>query len=533
MRNLLIFIIVSLGLGLGLGTFAQAAPLREQMVVMVDAHYVAGRIPEAGAGLIVSQTSTRTVIVTAKHVVRDETGKTASKVSVEFSQLRGRMYPAEFSDVYFDEELDLAVLFIDHRPGLMPPLVLANDQLKQLSPTQPERLAGSDVQVIGAMGQKRWAVGPANDKVLSADARGVFIKSEIASTGASGGGVFDRNGNLIAMSSKIDSSKIARPLNAKPMKAILRRLQEWRIEASLQDADMSGSTQEFAAQVARDVQLVVETIDAEIREKQGQQHRLNLRAVLSPAIANLRPDIEVRFPLLDEGRGAHMVLRPPSYSSPVNYPAVLEARATVVFPDGRRVGLVSTQLDFLTPLRELARKGKEPDFEVKRLEDAHRFFLWNLEQTREARAGAQQIAAESKASLAADTERAFREQLPKVFHSWGLSCKKSDDEPWTCGRASYVPAFGGGTDLSNVVQSISIGDRADDLSTELFIDATVDLGSELPRRATMLLAEGASEVYVRVRLKDGQVLGPKVLCQVKEQRRSSRRPASSISCTRP
>lgn len=119
---------------------------------MVDATYSASH-PEFGAGIIVSETVQRTVIVTAAHVIETQGGELASNIQVEFRSLRGRTFKASVTRSYIDLKLDLAVLFVERQVNSDLPQELDPTALQVVSPSKPQSLVGSSVQVIGAMGK--------------------------------------------------------------------------------------------------------------------------------------------------------------------------------------------------------------------------------------------------------------------------------------------------------------------------------------------------------------------------------------------
>lgn len=518
MKSILL-ILTALCMAAGWAGTAVAAPLREALVVMVDARHGKDSPVSFGAGIILSQTKVRTVIATALHVVADNDGNLAPTIEIEFHGRRGKIYRATVSNAYVDVEMDLAVLLVDHASGGEPPLLVVGDAARRVSPTSPEELTGGAVQIIGAMDSERWAIGTMGDRVTSGSRWQLRVRSASARAGASGGGVFDTDGRIVGLCSRIDSA--TGELQAIPISAVTKRVRRWGIEVGLSEADAASTEPGIQAQVRAGLRIVVTPVEPLLNSNGdvitiggGYPHRV--RAELSPAVKELQPRVEIK------GTNASfdpIVLRQPDYLLERGMaPVVLTAEAWAILPDGRRFGPVPLTLDFEKGPKAAAARGNALSRE--HLEASSRQFWWSEAQLRDARAHSDKAVEEARSESIRNSEQAIRTQLPLVFSSWKIRCKK--EEAWVCGHNGYLPTTPFGGQLGNAIHSIKIGRSEQDLYIDLPLDSSSDLRAELPRRVVSLLEDGAMHIFIRVQLTTGEVLGPKQLCGVRQK--SSRRP---------
>lgn len=316
---------------------------------MVDATYSAGH-PEFGAGIIVSETVQRTVIVTAAHVIETQGGELASNIQVEFRSLRGRTFKASVTRSYIDLKLDLAVLFVERQVNSDLPQELDPTALQVVSPSKPQSLVGSSVQVIGAMGKKRWATVVNADKVVASDSDELRLVTDEAQAGASGGAVFDTLGRLLGICSRVDTS--TGNLVILPMPAVLQRLERWGLPAGISYAQAGTSSPELNAQIQS--QMRIDVLYQKPATYDPQQplgasapnfpHRIV--AKLSPGIRQLTPTVDVSY-VQASGQTKKYTLKAPDYSVDTGeLPLKLDGEAWVTFPDGRRLGPIPTKFDF-------------------------------------------------------------------------------------------------------------------------------------------------------------------------------------------
>ncbi len=495
------------------------------MVVMVDARHGRGSGAAFGAGLVVGQTPARTVIVTALHVVANEAGDLAAEVNVEFSARRGRTYVAAASPHYTDRALDLAVLLVEHDRSGTPPEVLAGNGRRVLSPTRAGQLPGAKVSLIGAMNRERWARGPTGDIVVRSNAQQLWVRSVEAMAGASGGGVFDSLGRLLGIASRIDSA--SGELIVIPIETALARLKRWGIEYSLEPSLAESTEPGLVAQMRSGLRFEITYTHPEPNVPgglwgpgqssggDGFQHRL--RAVLSPALSELEPVVRLEFP-----QNSHLSpidLKGPAFTLEASqFPVVLEAQAVLLLPDQRRVGPVPAKLDFATaPQAAAQRIGHDAPNAVAR---SRAQFDFQARESRSARERGGEAVRAAQISSASMQEASMRENYTKVFPHWRLRCQRVGAK-WSCRPGNTVPRHPYGGKLANVVHSLKIGASERDLSVSFPIDPAVDLGLAFPKEAASLLDDGASELFVWMRLATGEALGPKRLCEVKSKRRGT------------
>ena len=488
----------------------------EDVVVMVEARERPNAGFELGAGVIVSQTAARTVIVTARHVVANEQGDLAPDLRIEFSTRRGRFFAANANPAYVDRSLDLAVLFIDHATAPDVPRVLTDDFRRLLSPTAPNQLTGAQVTLIGAIGRKRWARGLQSDVVVGGDPQALRVKSDEARAGASGGGLFDSLGRLLAMASNIDTT--SGMLNALPIHTALGRLRRWGVEVSLETATAATTSPGLMAQMREGLRFEIVYLEPPPKSaggiwpwKSGNGFAHRLTAQLSPALRELSPLLRLQFP--DHPGMASIDLRGPAYTlEREQYPVAFDAQVFMTLADGRKLGPMPVRLDFAIGPNSMAAQlgGNAPDAVDRRLKT----FEFNERESRSARQRSDTAVAEVRTNIASNEEQALLKQYPLLFPNWRMRCRQVD-ETWECGGSSYIPRNPHQGKLANVVHGLKLGKAEDDLAIDLPIDPSVDLLTHMPKEAAGLLNRGAQELFVWMRLATGEALGPKRLCRVR------------------
>lgn len=488
----------------------------EDVIVMVEARERPNAGFELGAGVIVSQTAARTVIVTARHVVANEQGDLAPDLRIEFSTRRGKFFAASANPTYADRSLDLAVLFIDHATAPDVPRVITDDTRRLLSPTAATQLTGAQVTLIGAIGRKRWARGLQNDVVVGGDLQALRVKSDEARAGASGGGLFDSLGRLLAMASNVDMTTGL--LNALPIDTALGRLRRWGVEVSLETATAATTSPALMAQMREGLRFEVVYLEPPPQFpggiwpwKSGNGFAHRLTAQLSPALRELSPLLSLQFP--DHPSMAAIDLRGPAYSlEGQQHPVAFEAQAFMTLPDGRKLGPMPVRLDFAIGPGSMAAQlgGDAPDAVDRRL----KFFEFNERESRSARQRSDTLYAELRTTNAQNQEQAMLKQYPLLFPSWKMRCRQVH-EVWECSGSSHIPRNPYQGKLANVVHGLKLGKAEDDLAITLPIDPSVDLLTHMPKEAAGLLNRGAQELFVWMRLATGEALGPKRLCKVR------------------
>lgn len=488
----------------------------EDVIVMIESRERPNAGFDLGAGIIVSQTAARTVIVTARHVVTNEEGDLAPDLRIEFSTRRGKFFAASANPAYTDKRLDLAVLFIDHATAPDVPRVLTDDTQRLLSPTAPTQLTGAQVVLIGALGRKRWARGLQSDAVVGGDLQSLRVKSDEARAGASGGGLFDSLGRLLAMATNIDTTTGL--LNALPIDTALGRLWRWGVEVSIEIATAATTSPALMAQMREGLRFEVVHLEPPPQSsggiwpwKSGNGFAHRLTAQLSPPLRELSPLLHLQFP--DHPSKAPIDLRGPAYTlEGEQYPVAFVAQVFMTLRDGRKLGPMPVRLDFAIGPNSMAAQlgGDAPDAVDRRL----KVFEFNERESRAARQRSETAVAEFEGKHAHGIEHAMLKQYPLLFPSWRMRCQQVH-EVWECRSNNYIPRNPNRGRLANVVHSLKLGKAEDDLAIDLPIDPSVDLLTHMPNEAAGLLNRGAQELFVWMRLATGEALGPKRLCKVR------------------
>jgi hypothetical protein len=160
-----------------------------------------------GAGIVMSQTNERTVILTACHVVKPQPGYQWG-ISVEFKPLLGREFNAETYDCEAGES-DYAVLF-----GYVPTLPVK----------------GQSLRLIGHGSSNVWA--ERNELIVDeAFTHRIVLRTKLAK-GTSGGALFDAKGQLVGMARASTGVEGM----ATPIQFLVDKMKANKIEVALQPA---------------------------------------------------------------------------------------------------------------------------------------------------------------------------------------------------------------------------------------------------------------------------------------------------------
>jgi Trypsin-like peptidase domain len=172
-----------------------------------------------GAGVITGWENGRVYIFTANHVIRNHLGKLAETITVEFRDLKGETVTATpLRD--WDPDRDLAMLAVEATRlpedllNALPTLTLGDLTTLQF---------GEPVYAIGYKDSEPWSVvGLSEFSKLDLD--NVNFQSSGIDVGASGGGLFDENWELIGMVSRTNGSEA----KAVRIDRIIELLKQWR-----------------------------------------------------------------------------------------------------------------------------------------------------------------------------------------------------------------------------------------------------------------------------------------------------------------
>jgi hypothetical protein len=200
------------------------------LVVMVRVKHADGE-QDYGAGILVSQSPKRTVIITADHVVRrgdDSPGAAQSEITVELNSLRDTRFRARLSTYSSrDAGLDLAVLLVEDQSV---PKVLQGDLLNAVSPLPIGALTGRSAVIVGFIRGTPWEHSLTGEPIASATPVEILVDSNTVDHGASGGALFDAENRALLGMVISDANKRA---VARPIGLLLQKLKQWNIEVSL------------------------------------------------------------------------------------------------------------------------------------------------------------------------------------------------------------------------------------------------------------------------------------------------------------
>jgi len=216
-----------------------------QLIVMLRADY--DGTPEFGAGIIFGRLKDRLLIATAYHVLHRGTLK-PGKILVTFRAMPGKFLEATLLK-HSDGDLDLAVLEASDlaKQGLNV-CSLAFDRLGN-----PADLKRRDsVYPVGNPNGIPWAIPPEADKVSQITGNDIVFQSAFISGGHSGGGLLDKNANLVGMTTA-DQPPFGRVIK---IDAVLNQVRQWGYPVGLLNVLPEKSTPLHAAAKAGDTDMI-------------------------------------------------------------------------------------------------------------------------------------------------------------------------------------------------------------------------------------------------------------------------------------
>ena len=188
-----------------------------QLIVMLDVDY--GDTPEFGAGIVFGRDRNRILIATAYHVVHRGPTQPA-RIRVRFRTMRETPVDATVLRHGTPDEMDLAVLSVDMPASrgfnfcAMPFARLGNvADVKHRASVSP----------VGNPNGTPWGVPVEPDKVSAIEGNEIVFQSAVISSGHSGGGLLDENGNLVGMTIA-DQAPFGRALK---IDAVITLLKQW------------------------------------------------------------------------------------------------------------------------------------------------------------------------------------------------------------------------------------------------------------------------------------------------------------------
>lgn len=193
-----------------------------QVIVMLSVEYDEGT-PTFGAGIIFDGDKDRLYIVTAGHVVNRGTLK-PKNILVKFRTFSGKEVKAAV--LKYEKDLDLAVLTVgDLTKQGVNGCAFPFDRL----PMDADLQRGDEVLPVGNPNGISWAMPVDADKISEVDESQIVFQSTLISSGHSGGGLLDKNGHLVGMTTA-DQPPFGRAIS---MGAILEQVKQWGFSVKL------------------------------------------------------------------------------------------------------------------------------------------------------------------------------------------------------------------------------------------------------------------------------------------------------------
>lgn len=484
----------------------------KSVIVMIQASTESGTT-NYGAGIVVAQSESRTIVVTANHVIRNrETDDLLKSIEVEFLPSRGKTFLATANYRYTLPDIDLAVLFIEHKPTTGVPSVLPSPHTQLVSPSSPPALVSEKVCLIGFPDRRPWVVSVANE-VMHSDTIHLWIRSTTVMTGNSGGAVIDTFGRLVGMVTKIPAGGgIAEAI---PMEVVTYELTRWGIPLGIVLAKSPTSSAELAELIEQATRVEVQypVVNRPGTEPRLLDHRISI--AVPPKVKELKPKITVRLSAYNQyDDPLVLAFAPPNYEPVESYtpPVKLDARIWFEFSDGRKIGPIVRSLDFQSgPFSEVR---KNPSRMFAELEEAK---LKNIVQgwfdLEAYRANLEKK--ESTQSYAEDPSRPSRiahevSVLRQGYPRWRVHCDlipEPELEEWVCDVDNFVISLGL-LARDQGLEEVVLGGEPDsqNLSVPLDGDKMRELFAD---RAAQVLRNGSKSVYVRVQLRSGDTFAPK------------------------
>lgn len=180
----------------------------ERSVVMLDVASSDGR--QYGAGVIFSIRGGDIYIATAAHVVTTD----QRHINVNFLTDRGRVYTAKIEKI--SSTLDMAYVLVQN-PDLAESLSRQLDW--RLLVPKTGGASPNYAIIVGNNGGSQWSKPLAPERIISYEPDQIVVDSRATRPGASGGGVFDPNDELLGM---IYSDTYGQAAQAFPMQRVLQ-----------------------------------------------------------------------------------------------------------------------------------------------------------------------------------------------------------------------------------------------------------------------------------------------------------------------
>ena len=186
-----------------------------QLIVMLDVDY--GDTPEFGAGIVFGRDPNRLLIATAYHVVHRGPAQPA-RIRVRFRTMRETPVDATVLRHGTPGEMDLAVLSV----GMPASLDFCAMPFARLGNVADVKRRAS-VSPVGNPNGTPWGVPVRPDEVSGIEGNEIVFQSAVVSSGHSGGGLLDGNGNLVGMTIA-DQPPFGRALK---IDAVIGLLKQW------------------------------------------------------------------------------------------------------------------------------------------------------------------------------------------------------------------------------------------------------------------------------------------------------------------
>ena len=186
-----------------------------QLIVMIDADY--GDTPEFGAGIVFGRDPNRLLIATAYHVVHRGPAQPA-RIRVRLRTMRETPVDATVLRHGTPGEMDLAVLSVG-MPASFDFCAMPFARLGNVADVKRR----ASVSPVGNPNGTPWGVPVRPDEVSGIEGNEIVFQSAVVSSGHSGGGLLDGNGNIVGMTIA-DQPPFGRALK---IDAVIRLLKQW------------------------------------------------------------------------------------------------------------------------------------------------------------------------------------------------------------------------------------------------------------------------------------------------------------------
>jgi ankyrin repeat protein len=224
---------------------AQELEQSSRLIVMIEGENT------MGAGIIFGRQDDRIYIATANHVVRK--GREAGHLKVLFRGLPEKWLEARLLE-HFDSDLDLAVISVENAAGHGIDFCgLPVDRLLEAI----ELKRGDAVYPVGYPGAAPWGMPVAPDRVAQLIGKQITFQSAFISTGHSGGGLLNEQGELIGMI-RADQPPFGVAVR---FEAILQKLRQWGFPVQLRTATVNVGANFQSAIKARDMNRLERLLD--------------------------------------------------------------------------------------------------------------------------------------------------------------------------------------------------------------------------------------------------------------------------------